>query len=53
MMTIATSSGELVRLGVITLLLSAPTQSLLSAATQSLGEDHGGVSKALSLRHVV
>ena len=39
MMTIATSSGDLVRLGVITLLLSAPTQTLLLAATQSLAAD--------------
>ena len=38
-MTIATSSGDLVRLGVVTLLLSAPTQSLLSASTQSLAAD--------------
>ena len=38
-MTIATSSGDLVRLGVITLLLSAPTQTLLLAATQSLAAD--------------
>ena len=39
MMTIAASSGDLVRLGVITLLLSAPTQTLLLAATQSLAAD--------------
>ncbi len=39
MRTIANSSGDLVRLGVITLLLSAPTQSLLSAPTQSLAAD--------------
>ena len=38
-MTIATSSGDLVRLGVITLLLSVPTQTLLLAATQSLAAD--------------
>ena len=39
MMTIAASSGDLVRLGVITLLLSAPTQTLLLADSQSLAAD--------------
>ena len=38
-MTIAASSGDLVRLGVITLLLSAPTQTLLLADSQSLAAD--------------
>lgn len=39
MMTLATSSRDLVRLGVIALLLSTSTQSLLSTSTQSLAAD--------------